>query len=56
MTEQELDEWEQRLRAAVAETLRKRATRRQQRQDLNEARTVGLQHRHHTKTHREDQP
>lgn len=56
MTDEERAEWEERLRTAVAETLRKRAQRRQQRQDLNAARTIGLQHRHHAKTHRKDQP
>ncbi|MEU8220904.1 hypothetical protein AB0C47_34750 [Micromonospora taraxaci] len=56
MTGQDLDEWEQRLRDAVAETVRKRARRRQQRQDLNAARAIGLQHRHHAKTNRKDRP
>ena len=56
VTEQEQAEWQQLLQAAVAETLRRRAQRRQQRQDLNAARTIGLQHRHHAKTNRKDQP
>lgn len=56
MTEQERAEWQQRLQAAVAETLRRRAQRRQQRQDLNAARAAGLRQRHHQKLHREDQP
>ncbi|MEW2444687.1 hypothetical protein [Micromonospora marina] len=55
MTEQERAEWEQRLRAAVDETLRRRATRRQLREQHQAARNHGLRHRHaarlaHTRT------
>ncbi|MEU6208197.1 hypothetical protein ABZ814_32010 [Micromonospora musae] len=46
MTEQERAEWEQRLAAAVAETVRRRQARRQLRQQLDEARAHGLQQRH----------
>ncbi|MEV4212927.1 hypothetical protein [Micromonospora sp. NPDC049662] len=56
MTEQERAEWEQRLRDAVSETVRRRTRRRQQRQDLNTARTIGLQRRHQAKTNRKDRP
>ncbi|MDG4792423.1 hypothetical protein [Micromonospora sp. WMMD1082] len=46
MTEQERAEWEQRLAAAVAGTIRRRAQRRQERADRAAARTAGLTHRH----------
>ncbi|MDG4825676.1 hypothetical protein O7635_27845 [Asanoa sp. WMMD1127] len=40
------DEMQQRLRAAVAKTLRHRADRRRQRADFASARAVGLTRRH----------
>jgi hypothetical protein len=46
MTEQEQVEWEQRLRASVEETLRRRTARAQQRQDHAERRRYGLAQRH----------
>jgi imidazolonepropionase-like amidohydrolase len=46
MTPTEEAEWQQRLQAAVAETVRRREARRQQREQLNAARTHGLQQRH----------
>ena len=49
MTEQEQVEWEDRLRQAVAETLRKRQERRRQREQLQAARTIGLERRHQAK-------
>ncbi|MBM0233367.1 hypothetical protein JNW91_16795 [Micromonospora sp. STR1_7] len=45
MTEQERVEWQQRLQAAVDETLRRRAARRQLHQDHTAARNAGLAHR-----------
>ncbi|MDZ5441755.1 hypothetical protein U2F26_03285 [Micromonospora sp. 4G57] len=52
MTEQERVEWEQRLRAAVVETIRRRQARRRQRQELDDARNHGLRQRHATKLNR----
>ncbi|MFD4206255.1 hypothetical protein ACFWRG_09715 [Micromonospora tulbaghiae] len=46
MTEEERAEWEQRLRSAVDETLRRRAARRQLREQHQAARNHGLRHRH----------
>lgn len=46
MTEQEQAEWQQRLAAAVADTIRRRQARRQLRQQLDTARAHGLQQRH----------
>lgn len=46
MTEQERAEWQQRLEAAVAETLRQRQARRQLREQHQAARDIGLRHRH----------
>lgn len=54
MTEQERAEWQERLRAAVAKTLQRRAERRRIRAQLDQARDQGLQHRHQTKLDRKD--
>jgi len=57
MTEEELQEWQERLRAAVAETLRKRAARAAYRAERATARAYGLQARHHAKLNRpKDKP
>ncbi|MET8150240.1 hypothetical protein ACIBSW_13115 [Actinoplanes sp. NPDC049668] len=53
-------DWEARLRAAVEETLRKRAQRRDERAEFKRRRDYGLQQRHAAKLarqqNREDQP
>lgn len=54
MTEQEHAEWQERLRAAVADTIRRRAARRQQHQDFAAARAYGLQQRHARKLNPKD--
>ena len=54
MTQQERDEWEQRLRAAVAETLRRREARKQLRAQAAIARAHGLKARHQAKLNRKD--
>lgn len=46
------DEWQERLRDAVAETLRKRARRRADRQAFAERRNHGLAARHAAKLRR----
>jgi hypothetical protein len=51
------DEWEERLREAVAETLRKRARRKAERQELAQRRQHGLASRHNAKLARKkEQP
>lgn len=52
MTGKEQAQWEARLRAAVAETIRRRQARREERAHLADARKVGLTKRHATKTNR----
>lgn len=49
MTEFEPIDWEARLRAAVEETLRKRAKRRAERLEFQTRRNYGLQARHAAK-------
>lgn len=49
MTEFEPIDWEGRLRAAVEETLRKRAQRRAERVETKRRRDYGLQQRHAAK-------
>lgn len=44
-----MTDWEARLRAAVEETLRRRAARREERRQLAEARAAGLEERHRRK-------
>jgi hypothetical protein len=46
MTETELAEWQQRLRAAVEQTLRRRAAKAAIRRELDERRQAGLRERH----------
>ncbi|XTZ16405.1 hypothetical protein ACQSSU_03105 [Micromonospora echinospora] len=55
MTEQERAEWEERLSAAVAETIRRRQKRRAERDHLAQARAHGLRQRHASKTTRNQQ-
>ncbi|GIJ25482.1 hypothetical protein Vqi01_06440 [Micromonospora qiuiae] len=53
MTEQERAEWEQRLAAAVAATVRRRERTRRERDQHAAARAAGLRHRHRDRlTHR----
>lgn len=52
MTEQERAEWEERLQAAVAETVRRRLARRKLREQLDAARAYGLTQRHARKLNR----
>lgn len=52
MTEFEPIDWEARLRAAVEETLRKRAQRRAERLEFQTRRAYGLQQRHAAKLQR----
>ncbi|MEV0156885.1 hypothetical protein AB0H57_24580 [Micromonospora sp. NPDC050686] len=51
MTPTEQAEWQERLQAAVAETLRKREERKRIRDEFAAARTIGLKRRHHQKLH-----
>ncbi|MEH1013059.1 hypothetical protein V6U90_08100 [Micromonospora sp. CPCC 206060] len=46
MTEQERAHWEERLQAAVAESVRRRKARRDARAQFDAARAHGLQRRH----------
>jgi hypothetical protein len=48
-------DWDARIRAAVAETLRKRARRRAERQELDTRRQAGLIRRHAAKLARNRQ-
>ncbi|WKU03858.1 hypothetical protein [Micromonospora sp. HUAS LYJ1] len=52
MTEQEAAEWQERLQAATAAAVRRREDRRKLRAQLDAARAIGLQRRHHQKLHR----
>lgn len=54
MTEEEAQGWRERLEAAVAETVRRRAARASLRRDLDARRQAGLVARHQTKLNRKD--
>jgi hypothetical protein len=49
-------DWEARLRAAVEETLRKRARRNAERAEFKRRRNHGLKARHQQKLNRKEQP
>lgn len=55
MTDTETQAWRQRLEAAVEQTLRRRAARRDLRQQLDVRRQAGLAARHHQKLTRNRQ-
>jgi hypothetical protein len=55
MTETERAEWQQRLRAAVEQTLRRRADRAAIRRELNHLRQHGLPARHAQKLNRPEE-
>lgn len=52
MTEQERDEWAERLRRAVEQTIQRRQARRDARAQLDAARQAGLRRRHAAKLNR----